>query len=65
MLEIEKWLVFGGSWGSTLSLAYSQTYPTSVSEMVLQRNLYAQKKRARLVLSRGASKFFQKLGKNS
>ena len=35
-LGIKKWLVFGGSWGSTLSLAYSQTYPNSVSEMVLR-----------------------------
>ena len=25
LLKIEKWLVFGGSWGSTLSLAYAQT----------------------------------------
>ena len=35
-LKIKKWLVFGGSWGSTLSLAYAQTYPNSVSELVLR-----------------------------
>ena len=35
-LNVDKWLVFGGSWGSTLSLAYAQTYPDSVSELVLR-----------------------------
>jgi proline iminopeptidase len=33
---IEKWMVFGGSWGSTLALAYSQTHPASVSHLVLR-----------------------------
>jgi proline iminopeptidase len=35
-LGIEKWLVFGGSWGSTLSLAYSQTHPDRTTELVLR-----------------------------
>jgi proline iminopeptidase len=35
-LGIEKWLVFGGSWGSTLALAYAQTHPQRVSELVLR-----------------------------
>lgn len=35
-LGIEKWQVFGGSWGSTLALAYAQTHPSSVSEIVLR-----------------------------
>ena len=35
-LEIEKWLVFGGSWGSTLSLAYAQKFPDRVSELILR-----------------------------
>ena len=34
-LEVERWLVFGGSWGSTLSLAYAEAHPDRVSEMVL------------------------------
>ena len=34
-LEVERWLVFGGSWGSTLSLAYAEAHPGRVSEMVL------------------------------
>ncbi|MEJ7777293.1 MAG: prolyl aminopeptidase [Sphingomicrobium sp.] len=33
---IEKWLVFGGSWGSTLSLAYAQAHPERVTELVLR-----------------------------
>jgi proline iminopeptidase len=39
MAGFEKWLVFGGSWGSTLALAYSQTHPDRVSELVL-RGIY-------------------------
>ena len=27
MAGVDKWMVFGGSWGSTLSLAYAQTHP--------------------------------------
>ncbi|MGV2123328.1 prolyl aminopeptidase [Agrobacterium vitis] len=39
MIGVEKWLVFGGSWGSTLALAYAQTHPERVSELVL-RGIY-------------------------
>lgn len=35
-LGIEKWQVFGGSWGSTLALAYAQTHPDRVSALVLR-----------------------------
>jgi proline iminopeptidase len=35
-LGIERWLVFGGSWGSTLALAYAQSHPECVSELVLR-----------------------------
>jgi proline iminopeptidase len=35
-LGIERWLVFGGSWGSTLALAYAQAHPASVTELVLR-----------------------------
>ena len=34
-LNIERWLVFGGSWGSTLALAYAQSHPSTVTEIVL------------------------------
>ncbi|MCM2449801.1 prolyl aminopeptidase [Agrobacterium vitis] len=39
MMGVEKWLVFGGSWGSTLALAYAETHPQRVSELVL-RGIY-------------------------
>jgi len=35
-LGIEKWLVMGGSWGSTLALAYAVTYPESVSGLIIR-----------------------------
>lgn len=35
-LNIEQWLVFGGSWGSTLGLAYAQTHPEAVSGLILR-----------------------------
>lgn len=34
-LGIERWLVWGGSWGVTLALAYAQRFPRRVSELVL------------------------------
>ena len=35
-LQIKQWHVFGGSWGSTLSLVYAQTHPISVKSLVLR-----------------------------
>ncbi|WP_295962077.1 alpha/beta fold hydrolase, partial [uncultured Xanthomonas sp.] len=35
-LGIDRWQVFGGSWGSTLALAYAQTHPQRVTELVLR-----------------------------
>jgi proline iminopeptidase len=35
-LDIERWQVFGGSWGSTLALAYAETHPDRVAELVLR-----------------------------
>ena len=39
LVGAERWLVFGGSWGSTLALAYAQKHPERVSELVL-RGIY-------------------------
>ncbi|HEY4203355.1 MAG TPA: prolyl aminopeptidase [Devosiaceae bacterium] len=36
MAGFEQWLVFGGSWGSTLALAYAETHPERVSELVMR-----------------------------
>jgi proline iminopeptidase len=35
-LRVERWLVFGGSWGSTLALAYAEAHPTRVLALVLR-----------------------------
>jgi pimeloyl-ACP methyl ester carboxylesterase len=35
-LNIERWQVFGGSWGSTLALAYAETHPERAAELVLR-----------------------------
>ena len=35
-LGIDRWQVFGGSWGSTLALTYAQTHPDKVTELVLR-----------------------------
>jgi proline iminopeptidase len=39
MVGVDKWQVFGGSWGSTLGLAYAETHPERVSELLL-RGIY-------------------------
>jgi len=36
MVGAEKWMVFGGSWGSTLALAYAETHPERVSELIVR-----------------------------
>jgi proline iminopeptidase len=36
MIGVDKWMVFGGSWGSTLALAYAETHPERVTELVLR-----------------------------
>ncbi len=35
-LQIESWVVFGGSWGSTLALAYAETHPSAVEGLILR-----------------------------
>ncbi|HEV7183350.1 MAG TPA: prolyl aminopeptidase [Leifsonia sp.] len=35
-LEVERWMVFGGSWGSSLALAYAETHPDRVTELILR-----------------------------
>ncbi|MBS0377444.1 MAG: prolyl aminopeptidase [Proteobacteria bacterium] len=42
-LQIDRWLVAGGSWGSTLALAYAQTHPSCVTELVL-RGIFLSRK---------------------
>jgi proline iminopeptidase len=36
LVGVDRWLVLGGSWGSTLGLAYAQTHPSRVTELILR-----------------------------
>ncbi len=54
-LRIERWMVFGGSWGSTLSLAYAQTHPERVSELVLRGIFLLRRKELLWFYQEGAS----------
>ena len=57
-LGIEKWSVFGGSWGSTLSLIYAQTHPESVDALFLRGIFMLRKKEIDWFYQEGASKIF-------
>ncbi|HVJ91164.1 MAG TPA: prolyl aminopeptidase [Labilithrix sp.] len=57
-LEIEKWLVFGGSWGSTLALAYAETHPSRVTELVLRGIFLLRREEIRWFYQDGASWIF-------
>jgi len=43
-LKIDRWQVFGGSWGSTLALAYAEAYPERVTALVLRGIFLCRKK---------------------
>ena len=57
-LGIERWQVFGGSWGSTLALAYAQTHPERVTELVLRGIFLLRKKEIDWFYQEGASAIF-------
>ncbi|MFQ6005745.1 MAG: prolyl aminopeptidase, partial [Woeseia sp.] len=60
-LQIDRWQVFGGSWGSTLALAYSQTHPGRVTELVLRGIFMLSKKEIDWFYQQGASDLFPDL----
>ncbi|MEB3212821.1 MAG: prolyl aminopeptidase [Leptolyngbyaceae bacterium] len=57
-LNIKQWAVFGGSWGSTLALAYSQTHPESVTVLFLRGIFMLRKKEIQWFYQEGASNLF-------
>ncbi len=57
-LGIEQWVVFGGSWGSTLSLAYSQTHPERCLGLILRGIFMFRQKELRWLYHEGASYIF-------
>jgi len=51
LLKINKWIIFGGSWGSSLSLAYSQEYPKNIISIVLRGVFLCREKEIKWFLS--------------
>ncbi|WP_242165919.1 prolyl aminopeptidase [Lysobacter sp. M15] len=58
LLGIERWQVFGGSWGSTLALAYAQTHPQRVAELVLRGIFMLRRWELEWFYQQGASRLF-------
>jgi proline iminopeptidase len=57
-LGIERWQVFGGSWGSTLALAYAETHPDRVTELVLRGIFLCRPKEISWFYQEGANAIF-------
>ena len=57
-LGIDKWLVFGGSWGATLGLLYAQSYPSRVLALILRGTFLARQKDLDWFGKQGASMIF-------
>lgn len=57
-LGIEQWQLFGGSWGSTLSLAYAQEHPNRVTELILRGIFLLRKREIDWYYQEGASRIF-------
>ncbi|MDB5686421.1 MAG: pip [Rhizorhabdus sp.] len=58
MIGVESWLVFGGSWGSTLGLAYAETHPERVSALILRGIYTATRPELDWYYQYGASEMF-------
>jgi proline iminopeptidase len=57
-LGVERWLVFGGSWGSTLALAYAEAHPERVTELVLRGIFLLRYAEIRWLYQHGASEIY-------
>ena len=57
---IDKWIVFGGSWGATLALVYAQTYPEHVRHLVLRGVFLMTNEELDWFYGGGAARFFPK-----
>ena len=55
---VDKWYVFGGSWGSTLSLAYAETHPEKVKGLVLRGIFLTRPKELQWFYQYGASEIY-------
>ena len=57
-LQIEEWVVFGGSWGSTLSLSYAQSHPERVKGLILRGIFLLRNKEICWFYQEGASNIY-------
>ena len=57
-LGIARWQLFGGSWGSTLCLAYAQQHPERVTEMILRGIFLLRRREIQWYYQEGASRIF-------
>ncbi|RRJ83130.1 prolyl aminopeptidase [Aestuariirhabdus litorea] len=57
-MGIDKWVLFGGAWGATLSLLYAQRHPDRVLGMVLRGTILCRDKDIRWIFQEGASRVF-------
>jgi proline iminopeptidase len=57
-LDIERWCLFGGSWGATLSLLYAQAYPLRVSGLILRGVFLCREQDIQWFYQYGASQVF-------
>ncbi|MDH5571076.1 MAG: prolyl aminopeptidase [Gammaproteobacteria bacterium] len=60
-LKIEKWVLFGGSWGSTLSLVYAETHPEYVQALILRGIFLCRQKEIDWFYQSGASRIYPDL----
>lgn len=57
-LGIDQWQVFGGSWGATLALAYAETFPERLTELIVRGVFTVRKKEVDWLYQHGASMLF-------
>lgn len=57
-LKVDRWVLFGGSWGSTLSLVYAQTYPEQVLGLILRGIFLCRPREIEWFYQSGASRLF-------
>lgn len=58
VLEIEQWVVFGGSWGSTLALLYAQAFPERVLALILRGTFLGRRQDVQWFYQSGANRVF-------
>ena len=57
-MGVDRWLVFGGSWGSALALAYAQSHPSRVSELILRGIFTLRQQEIDWYYQEGASRIY-------